>query len=138
VVGPAREGKVVESAASTLEPSKMLARAGSRSSNCTGRLVFSLDNYRPGPNPTAAYEVAGPDLDDVAAAQLAVDFQVEHGPVANAPILVEPEPDRPDLLRFERALCTEFPTLRYRASGLLRRGRTLNVPWPSPYRRVPV
>ena len=88
VVGPAREGKVVESAASTFEP-RQDARPGRLKKLELHRPAgFSLDNNCSRPNPTAAYEVAGPDLDDVAAAQLAVDCQVEHGSVANARILV--------------------------------------------------
>jgi hypothetical protein len=41
-----------------------------------------------GPHPTAAYKVARPFLDDIAAAELAVDGQVEHGSVPNSAILV--------------------------------------------------
>lgn len=34
--------------------------------------------------------------------------EVEHGAVSNAALLVKPEPDRPHLLWFQRALCAEL------------------------------
>jgi hypothetical protein len=59
------------------------------------------------PHPAAADKLTDPDLHDVAAAQLAVDGEVEERAVAEASFPVEPEPYGPDLLRLERALCAD-------------------------------
>ena len=110
VVDPARESEVVERAAPTFKPSKD-ARAGRfKKLELDGSASFTLDDDRAGANPAATDEVADPDLDDVAAAQLAVDREVEHRSVSDPSLAVEPEADGPDLLRFERALCAELPT----------------------------
>jgi hypothetical protein len=72
-VNPAREGEVVEGAAPTFKPSKD-ARAGRFKKLKLNRSAsLALDDDGPGADPAATHEVADPDLDDVAAAQLAVD-----------------------------------------------------------------
>ncbi len=110
LVNPARKCKVVESAASPFKPSEDARPGRLKKLELHRSPGFALDNDRPGPNPTAADEVARPDLDDVAAAQLTINGEVKHGSVANSTVMVEPEPDGPDLLRFEGALRAEFPT----------------------------
>jgi hypothetical protein len=52
-----------------------------------------LDDGRAVANASATDDVADPDLHEVAAAQLAVDSQVEQRPVAQSLVLVEVEPD---------------------------------------------
>jgi hypothetical protein len=47
------------------------------------------------------------DGDDIAAAQLAVDRQVEHREVTCSSLDVEPRSDRPNVLRPERGLCAD-------------------------------
>ncbi|MDN3593090.1 hypothetical protein [Methylobacterium adhaesivum] len=58
----------------------------------------------------AADKLTDPQFDDVTTAQLAVDGEVEHGPVAYTPLSVEPETDSPNLLWFERAFGAELPS----------------------------
>jgi hypothetical protein len=57
-----------------------------------------------------ADEVRNPDFDQVAAAQLTIDCQIEQGSVSDPSLAVKPEADGPDLLRFECALRTEIST----------------------------
>jgi hypothetical protein len=60
----------------------------------------------------------------VAAAQLAVDGEVEKRSVPQSAMLVEPEPDRPDLLRLERSLGADkaafVPRTQLMESGIQR------------------
>jgi hypothetical protein len=44
-----------------------------------------------------------PNCNDVTATQLAVDRQIEHRTVTHPALMIQPEPDSPDLLRFQRA-----------------------------------
>jgi hypothetical protein len=61
-----------------------------------------------------------PDLqrDEIAAAQLAVDREVEQGKIALATLKLKLDPDCPDLLRLERTLLADQATL---VLGLLRK-----------------
>jgi hypothetical protein len=109
-VDPAREYKVVERAASTFKPREDAGASGLKKLELNGAASLPLDDDCSGPNPTTADEVADPNLDDVTAAQLAVDREVKHGAVSDPSLAVKPEADGPDLLRFERALRAELPT----------------------------
>ena len=51
-----------------------------------------------------ADQIAYPKLDHIAAAQLAVDRQIQQRPVPNSVFMVEEEAHRPDLLLLERLL----------------------------------
>jgi hypothetical protein len=75
-----------------------------------GPAHLALENHGSGAHPPAADEVADPDFDDVAAAQLAVDGKIKHRAVAQASLAIEPEADGPDLLRLEGSLCAELST----------------------------
>jgi len=79
-------------------------------SNCTGRPVFLLDGDDAAPNIVIADNVADFDLDQIAAAQLAVDRQVKKGTISNPPILIQKEAYGPDLARIQRLFFT--PALR--------------------------
>ena len=69
-----------------------------------------LDDDRAVSDATTNHNVADLDLHDIAAAQLAIDRKIEHGPITQPAFPVEPEPHSPDLLRLERPLGTELPT----------------------------
>ena len=56
------------------------------------------------PHASARRYIHDPDLDQVAAAQLTVNGEVEQRPVAQPSALVEAEAYRPELLLFQRAL----------------------------------
>jgi len=53
-------------------------------------------------------EIADLHFDDVAAPQLAVDRQIEHRTVTHPALMIQPEPDSPDLLRLQRSLAPIF------------------------------
>src|SRR3977135_4088913 len=54
----------------------------------------------------AGGDILDPDGDDVTAAKLAVDRQIEHREVANSAFDLELRPDRPDVFGSQRRLCS--------------------------------
>ncbi len=54
-------------------------------------------------------QVSDPYPDDITAPQFAVDRKVEHGAVAHPPLAIQPKPNGPDLLRFQRLLGAYHP-----------------------------
>lgn len=93
----------------------MLLRAGSSDSNWNGPTRFLLDDDRARSSLSADHKITDLHPHDVAAAELAVDRQIEHGSIPKPLILVEPEPNGPYLLRLERPFRPGFPA---------------SVPWP--------
>src|SRR5262245_26255552 len=81
----------------------MAWRVCSLSSNLTGRPVFS--NRCAIRRIAAGGDILDPDSDDVTAAKLAVDCQIEHRKVTNSAFDLELRPDRPDVLWSQRRLC---------------------------------
>lgn len=63
------------------------------------------------PDPAAGDYVAGSHLDDVAAAQLAIDRKVEKSSVPKTSVLVKPKSNGSNLLGFEGALRASHATL---------------------------
>src|SRR3979409_2049598 len=57
------------------------------------------------PATTAGAAILDPDGDDITAAKLAVDRQIEHREVANSAFDLELRPDRPDVFWSRRWLC---------------------------------
>jgi hypothetical protein len=110
VVHPTWESEVVECAAPTLKPSQDAGAGWFKKLELDGLAGLLLDDDGSGPDLSATDEIANPDLHNVAAAQFAVDREVEHGPIPYPSLLVQPEADGPDLLRFKRALSAELST----------------------------
>jgi hypothetical protein len=104
VVDPAREHEVIERATPALQPRQEAGASGFEQFELHGPPRLLLDDDGTGADLAATDEFAGPQLDDVTAAQLTVDRKVEEGAVADPMLLIEPEPDGPDLLGFESAL----------------------------------
>lgn len=99
--------KLVKRAVSAFQPSH---DAGARvfqqlESHGPPGLALSDDGARA--DAPAADEVADSESDNIAAAQLAVEGEVDHGVVAYAPLVV-PKAYGPDLLRFEDTLVTKL------------------------------
>jgi hypothetical protein len=80
-----------------------------------GAFRFLLHHDRAIPNAATSNDVANADFHDVASAQLAVDREVEKCSIPQPPMLVKPEANSPDLLRFNRALCVQHSSLVLRA-----------------------
>jgi hypothetical protein len=108
MIDPAREGVIVESAASTFEPGEQTAPGGLEELELNGAAGFLLNYDGSRANPAAADKVADLDLDDVAPAQLAVDREIEHRAVAKPALSIKPKPDGPDLLGLQRPFGSEF------------------------------
>jgi hypothetical protein len=70
-----------------------------------------LDHGRAIPHRAADTHVIDPQGDQIAAAQLAVDRQVEQREIALSNLKLKPDPDGPDLFRLERALLTDQAAL---------------------------
>ncbi len=88
MVDPAREGEVVERAAPTLKPSKDACAGRFKKLELNGPASLTLDDDGPGADLPATDEIADPDLHDVAAAQFAVDRQIEQRSVSDPSLLV--------------------------------------------------
>jgi hypothetical protein len=56
----------------------------------------------------AKNKIADLDLHDIAAAQFAIDGEIEQCSISQAAMLVEEEPYSPDLPRFQRALGSDL------------------------------
>ena len=110
VVDPAREHMVGHRTSSALQPRAQAALGVVEQLELHRPLRLLLDHDGAGTDAAAQHDVADLDLDDVAASQLAVDREVEHGAVAHALLAVEPEPDGPDLLRLEGPLGSKLPS----------------------------
>src|ERR1700722_19232928 len=54
---------------------------------------------------TRRSDILPPEGDDITAAELAIDCQIEHGEVANAAFDLELCPDRPNVFGSQRGLC---------------------------------
>jgi hypothetical protein len=110
MVVPAGEREIGDRAAATFEPSTDAGAGRFKKLELNGSASLALDDNRTGADPAATDDVANPDFDQVAAAQLAIDRQIEQGSVSDPSLPVKPKADGPDLLRFERALRAELST----------------------------
>jgi hypothetical protein len=101
-ISSARKDIIIERATSAFQP---VPEAGSGSVeqfelNWPVRLL--LHDRRPCPHPATTDEFANPNFRDVAAAQLAIDGEVEQSTVTQPSFPFKPEPYRPYLLRLQR------------------------------------
>jgi hypothetical protein len=63
------------------------------------------------PRPAAGAYVSHLQADEIAASQLAVDRKVEQGEIWFPILQLKPDPNGPDIFRFERALLADQSTL---------------------------
>jgi hypothetical protein len=70
-----------------------------------------LDHGRSVPHPPAGTHVVNFQPDEIAASQLAVDRQIEHGKIAPAFLHLEAHSNGPDILRVQRALLADQASL---------------------------
>lgn len=104
VVVSAREDEIVQRTAAALKPSEQRLTGRVNQLELHGPLGLLLDHDGAIPDPTTGNGVTDANPDHVAAAKLAVGGEVEKRPVAQSAMLVEPETDGANLLRFERTL----------------------------------
>ena len=110
VIDPARKGKVVERFAMAFKPGQDAAPCSVKQLKLNRAARLLLDDNGAIANPAAHDEIADLDLHDVAAAKLAVDGQIEHGPVTEPALSIKPKTNGPDLLRLEGSLRAELST----------------------------
>jgi hypothetical protein len=85
----------------------------------TNRSAHLLLDYRCSiANPPARAYVVDFKTNEVAAPQLAVDGEIEHREITFAVLQLEPHPDRPHVLRLQRALLTDQASLVPRLAAL--------------------
>ena len=118
IVVTAWEDEIVQCAATALEPSEQGLAGRLDKLELHGSFRLLLHHDRAIPNATAGNDVANADLDHIATAQLAVDREVEKRSIPQAPVLVKPEANGPNLLRFKCALCAKHASLVPRAEIL--------------------
>jgi hypothetical protein len=87
-----------------------------------GSLCLLLHYYRTISDTAAGNNVAYANLDNVASPQLAVDSEVEERTILKPALLIKPEANCPDLLRFERPLgahdATVVPRSEFEECGI--------------------
>jgi hypothetical protein len=108
VIDAAGKGVIVDGAATPLKPRKQARACIVLQFKLDGPAGLLLYDDRASADLTATNQIADLDLHDIAAPQLAIDRQVEERPVSMASMLIEEEPYRPDLTRFQRPFCAHF------------------------------
>jgi hypothetical protein len=127
VINPAREGVVLDRATASFEPGEKAGShvAGNLKLDRPSRLLLNDDRSRL--YLRSSDDIANPDLDEVTAANLAVDRQIEQGSVPNALLAIKEEADRPDLLLMNgRFVPTFLPAFQAARSRL----KSSNLEWP--------
>jgi hypothetical protein len=128
VIGPARKGEVVERASSTFKPSTDAAAGRFKELELNRPACLLLNDDRTQADPAVADELADPDFDDVAPAELTVDRKVKHRAVAQPALSIQPEPDSPDLLRLQRGVWHQASAPHSTAADLWCPDHIRNVP----------
>lgn len=104
-----RLGKMKSSSAPRKPIMERVARL-SHNLELDGSTGLLLDHCRARSQRSRRDDVSNLHLNNLTAAQLAVDCKVEQRSVAQSPVLVEKKADRPDVARFERALRADHVT----------------------------
>lgn len=101
---PARKQELVAPKMSLLKPGPYRHSCRFRYFELNWPLRFPLDHHGSGKYLATMGNVAHAQADEIAAAQLAVDCQIEHGEVTDGVRVLEVDSDRPDVLRLEGRL----------------------------------
>jgi hypothetical protein len=109
MINPTRKDKIVKGTAATFKPSEDASAGRIKQLELNGSAGLPLHHERARPDLATRDEITDLDLHYVAAPQLAIDRKIEHGAVAYPALTIEPESDRPDLLRLQRALAAYLP-----------------------------
>lgn len=109
VIDSAREYIVFDRAASPLQPGQKAGPHVARDLELDGTTRLLLNDDRSGSDFGSGDDITDPDLDQVAAAKLAVYRKIKQSAVTNAALTIEKEADGPDLLLRKRTLRADFP-----------------------------
>gem|GEM_PF-5780236 len=97
VVDATGKGKVIDCSSPSLKPGKQTSSDLSRDFELHGSSSLLLDDHRPRSNVVAGDECPDFELYQIAAAELAVDGEIEKRTISNPSFSVEEEADCPDL-----------------------------------------
>ena len=127
MVDPARKRIVLDRSSTSFKPGQQAGShvAGNLKLDRPSRLL--LDDDRSRLYRRSGDHIANPDLDEVTAAKLAVDREIEQGSVPDASLAVKEEADRPNLFWVNgRLVPTFFPAFQAARSRLA----SSNMEWP--------
>jgi len=109
MINSARKDELVKRTTSTFEPSLYADATGLKEFELNRPAGLLLNHDRARSNPAAADKVADFGFHDVTPAQLTIYSQIEHCAVTQPVFAVEPKPDSPNLLGFQRAFRALHP-----------------------------
>src|SRR5258708_6696871 len=102
-ISSARKDIIIERAISAFQPVLDVGSGGFEQFELNGPVRLPPHDRCPRPHPATTDEFADPNFHDVAAAQLAINGEVEQSTVTQPSLPFKSEPYRPYLLRLQRA-----------------------------------
>ena len=108
IVDPAWEDEIEDRAATALQPFLQAPACLRHDLELNWPAGLLLDNRRAVADLAAADDVTDPELNEITAAQLAVDRKIEQCAITQAFMFVEKEANGPNISRFERALWADI------------------------------
>jgi hypothetical protein len=108
MIGPTREDEVFQSTASAFQPCEHYGSRRLENFELDGTAGLALNDRRPLSYCISADHVINADTHQVAAAQFAIDRQIEQRPISEKALLLQPEADCPNFLLLQRPLRTDF------------------------------
>jgi len=134
VIDPAREYIFFDRAASPFQPGQKAGSHVARDLELDGTTCLLLNDDRPGSDFRPGDDITDPDLDQVAAAELAVYRKIKQSAVTNAALTIEKESNGPNLLLRERTFRSHFlasiPSCALAAGIILLRMAHVSSPRP--------
>ena len=106
MIGAAGEAKSSKEPPSQFEPFEEASASFVHQFELNWPSGLLLNNRGSRTNFPITNDVAGPDLHQIAAAQFAIDGEIEESPISNPPMLIQEEANGPNLTGFERSLRT--------------------------------
>lgn len=108
MIGPAREGVIIQRVSPKLEPFKEARASIFHQFKLNRPSCLLLNDGGSGPNLPIANDVVNSDLHQVTATQLAIDCEIEKCTIPEPVMLIKKETHSPNLARFERSLVSNF------------------------------
>jgi len=107
-IDPARKCVIIHRPAASFQPCKKAGACVAHQLELNRSARLLLHDHRAGPDFRSYNQGADFDLDEIAAAQLAVDRQIEERSVPQTPLPIQKEADRPYLPGFQRAFRSDL------------------------------
>ena len=127
MVDPARKRILIDRSSTSFKPGKKAGSHVTRNLKLDRPPRLLLNDDRSRLYLQSGYHIANPDLDEVTAAKLAVDREIEQGSVPDASLAIKEEADRPICFWVNgRLVPTFFPGFQATRSRLA----SSNMAWP--------